>query len=49
MDVEITAGKLGELDSEQLSSVHVRTRVRNYKWSEVEHPGSRPWWTLHPE
>jgi hypothetical protein len=49
MDVEITAEKLGELDSEQLSSVHVRTRVRNYKWSEVEHPGSRPWWTLNPE
>jgi hypothetical protein len=49
MDVEITAAKLGELDSEQLSSVHVRTRVRNYKWSEVEHPGAEPWWTLNPE
>lgn len=49
MNVEITAEKLGELDTEQLSSVHVRTRVRNYKWLEVEHPGSRPWWTLNPE
>jgi hypothetical protein len=49
MDVEITAEKLGELNSEQLSSVHVRTHVRNYKWSQVEHPGSRPWWTLNPE
>jgi hypothetical protein len=49
MEVEITADKLSELNSEQLSSVHVRTRVRNYKWSEVEHPGRRPWWTLNPE
>jgi hypothetical protein len=49
MDVEITAEKLGEIESDQLSSVHVRTRVRNYKWSEVEHEGSRPWWTLNPE
>jgi hypothetical protein len=49
MEVEITAEKLGELNSEQLSSVHVRTRVRNYKWLEVEHPGQRPWWTLNPE
>jgi hypothetical protein len=48
MDVEITAEKLSELDSEHLSSVHVRTRVRNYKWSEVEHQGRR-WWTLNPE
>ena len=49
MEVEITAEKLGELGSEQLSSVHVRTRVRNYKWSEVEHPGARSWWALNPE
>lgn len=49
MEVEIAAEKLGELNSEQLSSVHIRTRVRNYKWSEVEHPGRRPWWTLNPE
>jgi hypothetical protein len=48
LDVEITADKLSELDSEQLSSVHVRTRVRNYKWSEVEHQGRR-WWRLNPE
>jgi hypothetical protein len=48
LDVEITAEKLGELSSEHLSSVHVRTRVRNYKWSEVEHEG-RQWWALNPE
>jgi hypothetical protein len=48
MDVEITAEKLSELGSEHLSSVHVRTRVRNYKWSEVEHQGRR-WWRLNPE
>jgi hypothetical protein len=48
MDVEITADKLSELGSEHLSSVHVRTRVRNYKWSEVEHQGRR-WWRLNPE
>ena len=48
MDVEITAEKLSELGSEHLSSVHVRTRVRNYKWSEVEHQDRR-WWTLNPE
>jgi hypothetical protein len=48
VDVEITAGKLSELNSEQLSSVHIRTRVRNYKWSEVEHQDRR-WWTLNPE
>jgi hypothetical protein len=49
MDVEITAEKLGELDTQQLSSVQVRTRVRNYKWSQVEHEGGHRWWTLHPE
>ncbi len=48
MDVEVTAEKLGELESDRLSSVNVRTRVRNYKWSEVEHEGRR-WWTLNPE
>jgi hypothetical protein len=48
LDVEITAEKLGELEGDHLSSVHVRTRVRNYKWSEVEHQDRR-WWTLNPE
>jgi hypothetical protein len=48
LDVEITADKLSELSSEHLSSVHVHTRVRNYKWSEVEHDG-RQWWSLNPE
>ena len=49
MEVEITAEKLGELSSEQLSSVHIRTRVRNYKWSDIETPDKRPWRTLLPE
>jgi len=49
MDVEIAAGKLEELDKKKLSSVLVRTRVRNYKWSEVEHAGPRPWHSLNPE
>jgi hypothetical protein len=48
LDVEITADKLIELSSEHLSSVHVRTRVRNYKWSDVEHEG-RKWRALNPE
>lgn len=48
LDVEITADHLIELNSEQISSVRVRTRVRNYKWSDVEHEG-RQWRTLNPE
>ena len=48
LDVEITSDKLIELNSEQLSSVHVRTRVRNYKWADVEHEG-RSWHALNPE
>jgi hypothetical protein len=48
MGVEVTAEKLGDLESDHLSSVSVRTRVRNYKWMPVEHEGQR-WWTLNPE
>jgi hypothetical protein len=48
LNVEITADKLQGMDPAQLSTVHVRTRMRNYLWSEVEHEGRR-WWTLNPE
>lgn len=48
LDVEITADKLQGLDPGHLATVHVRTRMRNYLWSEVEHEGRR-WWTLNPE
>lgn len=48
LDVEITADRLQEMAPETLASVHVRTRVRNYLWSEVEHEGRR-WWSLNPE
>ncbi len=48
LDVEITADKLQGLDPGHLATVLVRTRMRNYLWSEVEHEGRR-WWTLNPE
>lgn len=48
LDVEITADKLQGLDPGQLATVSVRTRMRNYMWSEVEHEGRR-WWRLNPE
>lgn len=48
LDVEITAEKLQGLDPGHLASVQVRTRMRNYLWSEVEHEGRR-WWSLNPE
>jgi hypothetical protein len=48
LDVEITADRLQGMDPGQLATVNVRTRMRNYLWSEVEHEGRR-WWTLNPE
>jgi hypothetical protein len=48
LDVEVTADKLQDLGAEHLSTIQVRTRLRNYIWSEVEHEGRR-WWSLNPE
>jgi hypothetical protein len=48
LDVEVTADKLQDLDAGHLSTIQVRTRLRNYIWSEVEHEGRR-WWSLNPE
>ena len=48
LDVEVTADKLQDLGAEHLSTIQVRTRLRNYIWSEVEHDGRR-WWSLNPE
>lgn len=48
LDVEVSADKLQDLATDQLSTINVRTRLRNYIWSEVEHDG-RKWWSLNPE
>ena len=48
LDVEVSADRLQDLNPDKLSTIQVRTRLRNYIWTEVEHEGRR-WWTLNPE
>jgi hypothetical protein len=48
LNVEVSADRLQDLETDQLSTINVRTRLRNYIWEEVEHEGRR-WWTLNPE
>jgi len=48
VEVEVLANKLQDLPESILGSVNVKTTIRNYIWSEVEHEG-RKWWSLTPE
>ena len=48
VEVEVLANKLQDLPEGILGSVNVKTTIRNYVWSEVEHEG-RKWWSLTPE
>lgn len=48
VEVEVLANKLQDLPESILGSVNVKTTIRNYVWSEVEHE-CRKWWSLTPE
>ena len=47
-NVEVTVAGLSELSEQAVSTIKVKARVKNYRWSKVEHEGKR-WRALDPD
>ena len=47
-EVDVTVDKLAETPDAAISTIKVKTNVRNYIWSKIEHEG-KTWRALNPE
>lgn len=48
VEVDVTVDKLAETPDAAISTIKVKTNVRNYIWSKIEHEG-KTWRALNPE